>query len=62
MRALETEMEQAREPTKESLGQAPGTGAASRDPQREREPHFSPDPLHDTDRYRLVTPYRLSKD
>ena len=61
MNALETELQRAR------------AGQAGSDKHRLPEPcraqdnsrpadasHFSPDPMHYTDRYRLVTPYRLT--
>ena len=62
MQALESELEQSRR-------HAARASARKTEPRREDQPvgdeqerwHFSPDPLHDTDRYKLVTPYRLPR-
>ncbi len=63
MHALETEMEAAHRVTangqpRELDSNRPKTTAEAA-VERQAE-HFSPDPLKRTDRYRLVTPYRLS--
>lgn len=60
MNALETELQQAgaRKP-----GSDPHRKPEAREAMVTTRPsganHFSPDPMHNTDRYRLVTPYRL---
>ncbi len=59
MHALETELDAAHQRAPNSQPR----GAESRPAQAEAEDlaqPFSPDPMCHTDRYRLVTPYRLS--
>ena len=54
MHGIETELEQAPEAPTERRPEAVELVT----PQTERQT-FSPDPMQETDRYRLVTPYQL---
>ncbi len=61
MYGIQTEVEQTPE---ESADRRPEVSPQDPvNPARQRQdPPFSPDPMQRTDRYRLVTPYRLARE
>jgi hypothetical protein len=61
MHGIETELEQATEKPAESRPNHAVQDLAP--PARDQQSQtFSPDPMQQTDRYRLVTPYQLSRE
>ena len=61
MHGIETELEEAPEETADRQPEASTQDFAN--PSGDQQPRpFSPDPMQRTDRYRLVTPYRLSRE
>ena len=61
MHGIETELEQAPEESADRRPIVEPKDPMEPAPERQWRP-FSPDPMQRTDRYRLVTPYRLSRD
>ena len=59
MHALETELDVAHQRAPNSQPRDVDSRPLRAEAQ-DRAEHFSPDPMCHTDRYRLVTPYRLS--